>query len=32
LPHAAGVVRATVISLHLPQVQAGIRCPHQSCR
>jgi len=27
---AAGVARATVISLHLPQVQAGIRWPHQS--
>src|SRR5206468_10470156 len=34
-PHfvqAAGAVRATIVSLHLPQYQAGMRCPHQSCR
>ena len=30
--HAAGVVRATVISPHLSQVQAGIRWPHHSWR
>ena len=25
-------MRATIVSLHLPQYQAGMRCPHQSCR
>ena len=32
LPQAVGVVRATVVSPHLPQYQAGMRWPHQSCR
>ena len=32
LGQAAGTARATVISAHLPQYQAGMRCPHHSCR
>src|ERR1700692_261793 len=30
--HFDGVSRATIISAQSPQCQAGIRCPHQSCR
>src|SRR5258707_13985701 len=30
--HFAGVWRATIISLQSPQYQAGMRCPHHSCR
>src|SRR5258708_39592886 len=30
--HFAGAWRATIISLQSPQYQAGMRCPHHSCR
>ena len=29
--HVSGISMATIISLHLLQVHAGIWCPHQIC-